>query len=90
MFYYIFDYRQTESNAFLIYILRSSKFTKAVKKFVNVFCCNTTSCIPYLYSQHRRFFAVTRKDLNRTFLRELQSILNQIDQHLLEPSFVAH
>ena len=79
MLHYILHYGKTESDAFLIYVLCPSKFTKSTEKFTHVFWCNPASCVPDLHMQHFRFLAVAFKDLNRAFTREFQSILYEIN-----------
>ena len=77
--YYLFDYRQTKANSFMIHRGRPVQLTKSREKFWQVFGCNTSSSVTNMSDQGLTVAQVSQLYLDRACGCEFQRVLNQVE-----------
>ena len=81
---------QTQTHALVIHLLHIFQFSKFLEKSFLICFANTDACVLYFDQDLAFFFYVRSIDLHKTvFACKLESILNQIDQDLLQAHLVA-
>ncbi len=84
-----FHYRESKPNAFAVLVCSPLQFSKFGEKQAYVFSIDPCACVIHLYYQTLCYLIVACQDLYGALTSELFGILDQVDQNLLEASFIS-
>ncbi len=84
-----FHYSESKPNAFAVLVCSPLQFSKFGEEQVHVFFIDPRSSVDHLYYQTLCHLIVASQDLYGALTSELFGILDQVDQNLLETSFIS-